>query len=218
LAVLAGRGKIDLEDVFSILRSHGAGDHQHDWRPGPDGESLICMHAVAPGSSETAASMVAELPGAEDPHLPYLLWLSLGSPCLSSFVPVWPDCGRPEGWKQPGSNEPDAWWRWETMQRLVERDYGRLAAAPRAMLAALESEALAAARALARGSNKTARYELTRDIARRQEAACRIISDMSRASIAEVFPPRAPDPRGDYLQRVEAARIATSRQAVAVHR
>ncbi len=112
LAALAGQGKIALEDVFALLRSHDAGDHVHDWRPGADGESLICMHATAPESSETAASMVAELPADRLADGPYLLWLSLASPCLSSFIPVWPDSGQPEGWAQSGSNAPDAWWRW----------------------------------------------------------------------------------------------------------
>ena len=49
------------------------------YRPAADGESLICMHATAPESSETAASMVAELPGREHAEGPYRLWLSLAS-------------------------------------------------------------------------------------------------------------------------------------------
>lgn len=213
LAALERQGKIALEDVFALLRSHDAGDHVHDWRPAADGESLICMHATAPESSETAASMVAELPGREQAEGPYRLWLSLASPCLSSFIPVWPDSAHPEGWTQPSSNEPDAWWRWETMQRLVEQDYGRLAGAPRKLLAELEAETLAAVRALSEGGDQAARRALSRDIARRQDAACRIIANLTRASAAEVVAPRIPDPRGDYLRRVEAARIPTSRTA-----
>jgi dipeptidase len=214
LATLERRGRIALEDVFSLLRSHGAGDQQHDWRPGADGESLICMHAVSPESSETAASMVAELSGPQRPDEPYRLWLSLASPCLSSFVPVWPDSDAPEGWQQPSSNEPDAWWRWELMQRLVEQDYGRLSAAPRSMLAELEAETLAAVRALENSQDGSGRRALTRGIAQRQDAAGRIIADLTRASAAEVIVPRLPDPRGDYLGRVDAARIATSRGSV----
>lgn len=209
LAGLARQGQIALEDVFATLRSHDAGDLIHDWRPGPDGESLICMHATAPEGSETAASMVAELPGAGHADGPYRLWLSLGSPCLSSFVPFWPDCEVMDDWQQPGSNAPDAWWRWEEMQRLIEQDYGRLSAAPKAILSALEADTLAAVRALPEG--KDARHALSGNVARRLESAGRIITDLTRGSAENVIPPRAPDPRGDYLARVEAARRPTAR-------
>jgi dipeptidase len=211
LATLESQGKIALEDIFALLRSHDGGDLRHDWRPDAHGESLICMHATAPESSETAASIVAELPGAGDADGPYRLWLSLASPCLSSFVPVWPDSGWPEGWAQPSSNEPDAWWRWESMQRLVEQDYGRLAGAPRSILAALEAETLTAVRALGTGGGRAARQALSRDVARRQDTACRIITDLTRESTAAVIAPRTPDPRGDYLGRVAAARMSTAR-------
>ena len=100
------------------------------------------------------------------------------------------------------------------MQRLVEQDYGRLAAAPRALLAALEAETLAAVRSLGDGRSRGERRALTGNIARRQDAAGRIIGNLVRASTAEVVPPRGPDPRGDYLRRVEAARSATSRPPV----
>jgi dipeptidase len=213
LTGLARRGKIALEDVFSVLRSHDVSDRLHDWRPGPDGESLICMHATAPDSSETAASMVAELPGARHPEGPYRLWLSLGSPCLSSFVPFWRDSDVMEDWLQPGSNAPDAWWRWEEMQRLIEQDYGRLAAAPRAILNALEADTITAVRGLGEGGAASERHGLTAEIARRQEAAGRVIGALTRACAAEVIVPRSPDPRGDYLAEVEAARVATTRGA-----
>jgi len=207
LAVLERKGKIPLEDVFSVLRSHDAADALHDWRPGPDGESLICMHATAPDGSETAASMVAELPGAQDSESPYRLWLSLGSPCLSSFVPFWQDSTVMEDWTQPSSNAPDAWWRWEEMQRLIEQDYGRLAAAPKAILTALEADTIAAVHALPQDGDRS---DLTANIAHRLEAANRIITDLTRECAADVIPPRTPDPRGEYLARVAAARSATT--------
>jgi dipeptidase len=207
LAVLERKGKIPLEDVFSVLRSHDAADALHDWRPGPDGESLICMHATAPDGSETAASMVAELPGAQDSESPYRLWLSLGSPCLSSFVPFWQDSTVMEDWTQPSSNAPDAWWRWEEMQRLIEQDYGRLAAAPKAILTALEADTIAAVHALPQDGDRS---DLTANIAHRLDAANRIITDLTRECAADVMPPRTPDPRGEYLARVAAARSATT--------
>jgi dipeptidase len=168
------------------------------------------MHATAPEGSETAASMVAELPGEQDPDGPYRLWLSLGSPCLSSFVPVWLESDVMEDWKQPASNTPDAWWRWEEMQRLIEQDYGRLAAAPKAILSALEADTIAAVTALSNGGDKVVRQDLTAHVARRLDAANQIITDLTRACSADVIVPRSPDPRGDYLARVASARIATT--------
>jgi dipeptidase len=211
LRALEKRGrKIALEDVFAVLRGHGSDGADDGWRPGADGESLICMHAGSPESSETAASVVVELPrdgGAS------LFWASLASPCLSSFVPIWPDAGSPEGWTQPKTANTDAWWNMESMQRLIERDYGRLSAPPRAILAELEAETLAAVRNLPGDANRSARLALTSRAVQRQEAACRIISDMTRASMDEVIEPRDADPRGAYLQDVEAARVPTFRQS-----
>jgi hypothetical protein len=118
-----------------------------------------------------------------------------------------------EDWTQPGSNAPDAWWRWEEMQRLIEQDYGRLAAAPKAILNALEADTIAAVRASSNGGHKVVRQRHTAHVARRLDAANRIITDLTRACSAEMMAPRSPDPRGDYLTRVASARTAT-----AVHR
>ncbi len=216
LTTLEGQGKIALEDVFALLRSHGAEEQSADWRPPADGEALICMHAGRPEHSETAAAMVAELPKGKLQGSPYLLWVALASPCLSSFVPVWQDSGQPEGWAQPlvganhGANQ-DAWWSMEAMQRRIEQDYGRLAGPPQAIFAALEAETLAAVRALAPDANPAERHALTQSTARRQEVACQIIDMTTKACMVEVVTPRTDDPRGAYLDRVEAERAAMSR-------
>ena len=213
LAGLERQGKIALEDVFALLRTHGTVEQQpDDWRPPADGEALICMHAGRPEHSETAAAMVAELPQRKQPGNPYLLWAALASPCLSSFVPVWHDSGQPEGWEQPGGgSNRDAWWSMEAMQRRIEQDYGRFAAAPRKAFAALEAETLAAVRALPADASRAARRAITQDAARRQEAACRIIDAMTQSFAAEVVAPRTGDPRGRYLAQVEAERAAMMR-------
>jgi dipeptidase len=212
LAALEQQGKIALEDVFALLRSHGAEEHADDWRPPADGEALICMHAGQPEHSETAAAMVAELPKQKQHESPYLLWVALASPCLSSFVPVWHDSGQPDGWEQPRErSNRDAWWTMETMQRRIEQDYGRLAGAPRAVFAALEAETLAAVRALAPNASRAERSALTQSLAKRQEAACRIVDAMTKESVAEVVAPRGDDPRGTYLACVEAERVAIMR-------
>ena len=212
LAALEQRRKVELEDVFALLRSHGVADQPADWRPPADGEALICMHAGAPQHSETAAAMVAELPKGKLHDSPYLLWVALASPCLSSFVPVWQDSGQPAGWEQPqGRSNRDAWWNMEGMQRGIERDYGRLAKAPQAIFAALEAETLAAVRTLAANATAAERSALTQSLARKQETACRIINAMTRELASEVVTPRPDDPRSDYLQRVEAERMAIVR-------
>jgi dipeptidase len=212
LTRLEKQGKIALEDVFALLRSHGSSEQPDDWRPPADGEAMICMHAGRPEHSETAAAMVAELPKEKLQGSPYLLWVALASPCLSSFVPVWQDSGQPEDWAQPPErSNRDAWWSMEAMQRRIERDYGRLAGAPKAMFAALEAETLAAVRGLAPDAGRAARNALTQDIARRQEAACRIIDALTQSSAAEVVTPRGDDPRGNYLAQVEAERAAMMR-------
>jgi dipeptidase len=214
LASLERQRKVALEDVFALLRSHGTDDQPDDWRPPADGEALICMHAGRPEHSETAAAMVAELPQGQLHGSPYLLWVALASPCLSSFVPVWQDSGQPDGWQQPpmgGRGNRDAWWNMEAMQRRIEQDYGRYAAAPKALFSALEAGTLAAVRALAPDAGRAERGALTQDIARRQEAASRIIDAMTREFAADVVGPRHDDPRGDYLARVEAERAAMMR-------
>lgn len=207
LEELERQDKISLEGLFSLLRGHGTDGADAGWRPGHDGESLICMHARSPEGSETAASVAFELP---DDGRPSLFWASLASPCLSSFVPVWFDAGPPQGWTQPVAGEADAWWNLESMQRLIERDYGRLSGAPRAIWAELEAETLAAVRGLSGDASRSARFALTSLAARRQDAACRIITDMTQACMAEVVTPRDADPRGRYLQHVEASRVPTS--------
>jgi hypothetical protein len=99
----------------------------------------------------------------------------------------------------------------ESMQRRIEQDYGRLAGAPQAIFASLEAETLAAVRELGPNAGAAERGALTQSIARRQDAACRIIDGMTKASVAAVVTPRADDPRGDYLACVEAERLAMSR-------
>ncbi|MER9236244.1 C69 family dipeptidase [Mesorhizobium sp. M0622] len=214
LTSLEERGKISLEEVFAVLRSHGAGDADAGWRLGADGESVLCMHARSPEGFETAASMVAELPRPEKPDEPLLFWASLASPCMSTFVPVWPGAETPRAWMQPEDGAFDAWWEQESMQRLIERDYGRYAKAPRALFAELEADTLAAVRALSADAAKAVRAELTSDIIVRQQEARGIISRMTEACACKVLS-RQPDLRGSYLQQVDATRPQTFRAVAA---
>jgi dipeptidase len=214
LSALEARGPLDFADIAGVLRSHGAEDPDAaDWRPGAEGESLICMHATATSGSETAAAAIVELPLAgEDPRAT-LFWAALASPCLSSFVPIWLDSGVPDQWTQPdaksqGANA-DAWWEMESLQRLIERDYGRLAAAPRALLAQLEADARAAVAALPRDADARTRRALMQDLAERQRSAVRALTALTESCLAGAVTPRTDDPRGDYLTAAAAERLPT---------
>lgn len=194
LAQATGAGKVTLADMFAALRDHG--DVAADWRPGVDGQGMICMHApAAETGSETAASMVAELAPGRDPQI----WASLASPCLSAFLPVWIDSGAPQGWSQPAPGAPDAWWAMEYLQRLVERDYATAAPPVRAAMDAIETEAMAAPDAPDRAA-------LTNALAERQAGAVTALTAMLAALQSGVLAPRPGDPRGTYL--AETARLA----------
>jgi secernin len=215
IGALEAAGKLRLEDLFALLRSHGTGDRGSDWRPGPEGESVLCMHARAPGGFETAASVVAELaaPGAPAQTLTY--WGSLASPCLSSFVPMWLDTGAPEAWFQPEQGRYDAWWTQELTQRQIERDYASLAGAPREVLARLEQRAVAAVRALANGAEARSRSGVTAEAAKSLASAWQIIARMVLALAEGPLPIVGSDPRGTYLDEVTTAIPITS-QAISV--
>jgi secernin len=211
LNTLEKSGSITLEEMFALLRSHGAGDGDPEWRPGVDGESVLCMHAKSPEGFETAASMVVEMPRLGATSEPLLYWASLGSPCLSSFVPVWSDAYVPTEWMQPAETAGDAWWSQETAQRLIERDYAGLAKAPRAIYAEVERQAIAAVKELASDAGTVARAELTKDLLRRQRAARDLVASMTETCACEIVTLRSPDLRGDYLVRVNATRPQTFR-------
>jgi dipeptidase len=194
-------GKVRLEDLFALLRSHGGHDAEPDWAPGHDSESVLCMHAGTPEGFETAASIVAELPAVGSAR-PLTYWGSLVSPCLSSFVPIWPDCDVPASWTQPRAGQHDQWWTQERTQREIERDYAGLAGAPRHILQQLERRAVAAVRALDDAADARSRAAVTDHAVAEQVAAWRIIEPTVRALIDGPLAPRSDDPRGDYLDEV----------------
>ena len=204
MAALSGAGKVRLEELFALLRSHGAADADPHWRPGHDGESMLCMHAYSPEGSETAASIVAELPRAGAPKQPLTYWGSLASPCLSSFVPMWLDSGAPVAWMQPAAGHYDSWWMQEHTQRQIERDYASLAGAPRQILARIEAQSLAAVRALPDDATVRARAAVTAEAVEQQTAAWRIIAATVRGLVEGPLPPRPDDPRGAYLDVTNA--------------
>jgi len=124
---LASAGRPAVPDMMRHLRDHHDGGTVH--RPGrQDGDPLgwsVCMHPE-PGTSATAASLVADLP--RDSALPIALWCSLTTPCTSVFLPVSLDSPLPapltrgEGTPDPAS----AWWAMKALSDAVQRDPGRL--------------------------------------------------------------------------------------------
>ncbi|MDK3016570.1 C69 family dipeptidase [Pseudodonghicola flavimaris] len=194
------QGPVSLDQMVAQLRDHG--DVAADWRPGLDGSGMVCMHATAADrSSETVASMVAELGADRGP----VIWSSLCSPCLSSFVPVWIDAALPPGWSQPAEDAPDAWWRMQRLQRLVERDYAGTARYLRAALDRIEADAFSAARALPATADAACRAALTERLAAEQAGAIAALEAIVPALQAGLLPPRGDDPRGAYLQQVAAS-------------
>lgn len=209
---LLAAGLVALESLFALLRNHDTAQPATSaWRPGPDGESALCMHASKALGSETAASMVAELPE----QGPLTCWVSLASPCLSSFVPLWLDSGAPTAWMQPAAGARDAWWELESLQRRVERDYPVLAPPVQAVLAQLERRALDAVRALPPEADICRRATVTREAVEGQAVAIALLSPLVRGLAEGPLVPLSEDPRGRYLDEVQAIVQPTARSALA---
>jgi len=79
-----------------------------------------------PGTSATAASLVAELP--RDETVPAGLWCSQGTPCTSVFLPITLDAPLPAA-LTAGGGEPDpvsSWWAQKALGDAAMADPGRL--------------------------------------------------------------------------------------------
>ena len=117
----AGRGQLTPAALRTLLRDHYDGGTVHHVRPFDDPFFFsICMHADP--LDNTTASMVASLPAT--PDRPAAIGVSLGSPCVGAFVPVWLEAPVPAALAR-GGGEPDddsPWWRMRALLDLVERD------------------------------------------------------------------------------------------------
>lgn len=140
---LASAGAPAIADMMRHLRDHNEGGTVH--RPGrKDGDPLgwsVCMHPD-PGTSATAASLVAELP--RDPAVPMALWCSLATPCTGAFLPVGLDGALPEPLTR-GKGTPDpasAWWAMKALSDAAMRDPVRLTPIVQAQWAAWEAALL----------------------------------------------------------------------------
>ena len=83
------------------------------------------MHAEPVGT--TTASMIAHIPPGADQPLTY--WASVGSPCLSAFVPLYVDADVPavlsSGGEHPSDDSP--WWLAKRILTFVEAGWPRRA-------------------------------------------------------------------------------------------
>lgn len=156
-----GRGQLRPSALRSVLRDHYDGTVH---RPRPVDDPLffsLCMHADP--LDNTTASMVARLPA--DAGDPVLAWVSLGSPCVGTFVPCWPEGPVPPRLAVGGETPDDAspWWRMRALLDLVEQDFATRGPLVRerfdALEAALEADA-AEVHAAARTLPVTARAPL----------------------------------------------------------
>ncbi len=118
-ALLAeARGQLTPSTVRAILRDHFDGPIHHRREFEDEHFFSLCMHADP--LDNTTASMVVRLP--DDPDAVVTTWISLGSPCLGAFLPIWPEADLPPQLSLGGS-DPDPrspWWTMRTLLSCVE--------------------------------------------------------------------------------------------------
>jgi secernin len=117
-------GQLAPAALRTVLRDHYDAGTVHRPRPFDDPFFFsICMHADP--LDNTTASMVASLPA--DPDALAAVGVSLGSPCVGTFLPVWLDATVPARLGIGGADCDPAspWWRMRTLLDLVERDVAR---------------------------------------------------------------------------------------------
>ncbi len=150
-----GIGTLSVDALKRALRDHyGRIEPPTGLTPDDPYYFSVCMHAEPVGT--TTASLIARLATNRDEPLIY--WASLGSPCVSAFIPLYVDGDIPpvltRGGHEP--SEDSAWWQFKALLTLVETDWQRHAPVVREALDAFEAETTAQVRALAIGSASAA--------------------------------------------------------------
>jgi dipeptidase len=117
----AAEGRVGVETMRAILRDHHDQGAVHRPRPAGDPNFFsLCMHADP--LDNTTASMIATL--APDPDEIHAIWVSLGSPCVGAFVPIWLEGEVPAVLGRVSAVEDAAspWWTMRALLTLVEAD------------------------------------------------------------------------------------------------
>ncbi len=123
-------------DLARVLRSHGVARSADELPEALDDEAngfSVCMHRPEL-HSQTTASLIAELSASTPPRV----WVALGNPCCSVYVPGFPPAVPAE---LAAASE---WERFARLRNRVEATPGDLAGV-RATLGAVEAELWAAA-------------------------------------------------------------------------
>jgi len=133
------RGQATAATLRAILRDHYDAGPVHRPRAVDDPRFFsLCMHADP--LDNTTASMVVALPRASDGLL--RAWVSLGSPCVGAFLPIYPEAPIPArlaiGGEAPDATSP--WWRMRELLTLVERDFARFGPVVRARWDVFETQ------------------------------------------------------------------------------
>ena len=136
--LLAGRnGKVDLHTMMTAVCDHSDGEEPAEpFRTEMPTTRAICMHHGPNSSSNTAATLVADL-CSDGLRLP-VYWCSFYSPCLGVFLPMFAEGELPavlaEGGQEPSRESP--WWLFRELARKTRLGDGFDEAA----VAALRSE------------------------------------------------------------------------------
>jgi secernin len=125
-ALAEADGKLDIRAFKRVMRDHYEAGDVHAPGRMPDDERFfsVCMHAGPVGV--TAASMIVEL-GAAPASVPGPVWVSFCNPCISPYLPVFPDAPLPADYLIGGrtAEEGGAWWRFKRLLTAVEQDFPR---------------------------------------------------------------------------------------------
>jgi secernin len=133
-----GQRMVSVDSLKCALRDHyGRPIPFTELTPADPRYFSVCMHADPVGT--TTASMIAQIPTAGDDLLVY--WASLGSPCVSAFIPLYVDADIPAVLGRGGERPDDSpWWLLKKLLARVEADWPRHAPRVRATLDRFEAD------------------------------------------------------------------------------
>lgn len=160
----AEKDPFDAVTVKSILRDHFEGTLLEPRFGVSFGVfPSVCMHAMTPESSQTAASMICRWAEGAGPAMRFACSL----PCLSLYIPAYCVGPLPPLMSESGEkfSESSLWWLFERLAAAVSADYDRYAPFIRVGGAALEEEIETQAARAEREAARLARRGLSEEAA-----------------------------------------------------